>query len=638
MRKFNVVALCIVLLLMFTSNIPIQAGSSTWTESKQVSYSGGQKTVTVLWVDLNNDQVRLEAAFAGDGVGNTAPLKNIVEGVNDADGKGIAGINGTFFNAYADMQPAGTVIEAGEVKHISNTGSVMAITDTNAVRIDPLYAKVLGGTNDQWNWPYSWYAWNINHYYNDPSATMIFTGDYEGPKPAHDFTSIEVKKGLVQKITRGSFHIPADGFIVLTKDQNVIDVFSVGEKAEYRVDYYRNNYTSLNDQSITLDYSKVRTAIGAGPHLVKNGQVVANASSEGFSEDKITQGAAMRSLVGVTADGILGMATVSGVNVVQLGEIAKELGMIEAMNLDGGGSSALYHNGKYISAPGRNISNALVVKELYHPPVSVELNNNPIFFDSEPYNNPTYGRVLVPLRKIAEALGANVGWDPATSSVSIERLGTQMLLKVDSNTVNVNGQNHTMDVPVTLRNNRTYVPVRFVTEFFDGRVEWDGITRTVKLTINDAREILDLAKAYEESGQLEPAIGKYQEVLSLDAKNITAAKRLADIFNRLLEKKEEAIPYYELVYSLDSEDSANINALAWLYYSTYQYDKAIELFEAYSRLNPTSGSGEYGIAQCYASYQMNDIDKAVDYFQYALSKNLNDTQKEYAVTYINKHN
>ncbi len=96
MMKFRVVGLCIVLLLMFTSNSFIQAGSSTWTESKQVSYSGGQKTVTVLWVDLNNDQVRLEAAFAGDGVGNTAPLKNIVEGVNDADGKGIAGINGTF--------------------------------------------------------------------------------------------------------------------------------------------------------------------------------------------------------------------------------------------------------------------------------------------------------------------------------------------------------------------------------------------------------------------------------------------------------------------------------------------------------------------------------------------------------------
>jgi hypothetical protein len=63
MMKFDVVGLCIVLLLMFTSNSPIQAGSSTWTESKQVSYSGVQKTVTVLWVDLNNDQVRLEAAF-----------------------------------------------------------------------------------------------------------------------------------------------------------------------------------------------------------------------------------------------------------------------------------------------------------------------------------------------------------------------------------------------------------------------------------------------------------------------------------------------------------------------------------------------------------------------------------------------
>lgn len=40
----------------------------------------------------------------------------------------------------------------------------------------------------------------------------------------------------------------------------------------------------------------------------------------------------------------------------------KKAGAYQAMNLDGGASSGLYYNGKYLTTPGRKISNALVVK------------------------------------------------------------------------------------------------------------------------------------------------------------------------------------------------------------------------------------------------------------------------------------
>jgi exopolysaccharide biosynthesis protein len=40
----------------------------------------------------------------------------------------------------------------------------------------------------------------------------------------------------------------------------------------------------------------------------------------------------------------------------------KQAGAYQAMNLDGGASSGLYYNGKYLTTPGRQISNAIVVK------------------------------------------------------------------------------------------------------------------------------------------------------------------------------------------------------------------------------------------------------------------------------------
>lgn len=40
----------------------------------------------------------------------------------------------------------------------------------------------------------------------------------------------------------------------------------------------------------------------------------------------------------------------------------KQLGAVDAMNSDGGASSGLYANGKYITAPGRDIAVGLLVK------------------------------------------------------------------------------------------------------------------------------------------------------------------------------------------------------------------------------------------------------------------------------------
>ncbi|WP_415803688.1 phosphodiester glycosidase family protein [Marinicrinis lubricantis] len=109
-----------------------------------------------------------------------------------------------------------------------------------------------------------------------------------------------------------------------------------------------------------LDKGLVESALQAGPRLVRNGKVDTNPTAEGFKDPKVLTNRAARSAVGITAEGKLLIATASSATIKELAEVMVKLGAIEAMNLDGGASSGLYANGKYITTPGRDLSNALV--------------------------------------------------------------------------------------------------------------------------------------------------------------------------------------------------------------------------------------------------------------------------------------
>ncbi|MBN2981031.1 phosphodiester glycosidase family protein [Cohnella algarum] len=107
----------------------------------------------------------------------------------------------------------------------------------------------------------------------------------------------------------------------------------------------------------------VEGALQAGPRLVRDGKVELNVEDEGFKDPKILTGGGARTAIGVTRDHRLVLATVPGATIPQLAEIMRQAGALQAMNLDGGASSGLYYDGKYVTKPGRPIGNALVVSE-----------------------------------------------------------------------------------------------------------------------------------------------------------------------------------------------------------------------------------------------------------------------------------
>lgn len=95
------------------------------------------------------------------------------------------------------------------------------------------------------------------------------------------------------------------------------------------------------------------------------------------------------------------------------------------------------------------------------------------------------GRTLVPVRALTEALGANVQWDPRTNVVTIIKNGTVIELKMNSNKIKINGMESTIDVPAANMNDRIVVPIRFIAENFNQQVEWDEETGSIIIISKD---------------------------------------------------------------------------------------------------------------------------------------------------------
>ena len=113
--------------------------------------------------------------------------------------------------------------------------------------------------------------------------------------------------------------------------------------------------------------------------------------------------------------------------------------------------------------------------------ISILCDGIPVTAEVPPFIDAN-GRTMVPVRFVSEALGANVGWEPATRTVTITKTTTIIILQINSRLITSNGVHTTMDTTAIIKDSRTFVPVRYIAEALGLDVDWDGVTRTVILT------------------------------------------------------------------------------------------------------------------------------------------------------------
>ncbi|MBR1886586.1 MAG: phosphodiester glycosidase family protein [Schwartzia sp.] len=178
-----------------------------------------------------------------------------------------------------------------------------------------------------------------------------------------------VQDGKVTKITQGNSVIPENGYVVSVHG-TAKDVFAkvrVGDKVTL-------------EEDLGADFAGVPVIVGAGPTLVKGGKVHVTSAEEEFPSD-IARGRAPRTGVAVLPNRHALLAVVDGrqessigATLTEFAELFVKYGAKEAVNFDGGGSSAMVVGGALINSPSdgeeRRVGSALAVMPRKNEPAS----------------------------------------------------------------------------------------------------------------------------------------------------------------------------------------------------------------------------------------------------------------------------
>ncbi|ETT30089.1 MULTISPECIES: copper amine oxidase N-terminal domain-containing protein [unclassified Paenibacillus] len=116
------------------------------------------------------------------------------------------------------------------------------------------------------------------------------------------------------------------------------------------------------------------------------------------------------------------------------------------------------------------------------------------FPDAQPFLDKQ-NRVQVPVRFVSEALGAKVGWVPASKTVTVELNGKKLVLVIGNRQFTLDGAKKTMDTAALMKNGRTFVPLKFVSEGLGVGVNWDQRVSTAYISTDGKTPVISSAPA-----------------------------------------------------------------------------------------------------------------------------------------------
>lgn len=332
---------------------PIRGGtkvaSGIWSYNDRIKVGSGYTNTYILRVDPFAEGVRVFPVLANEEICQKESLSSMAKRYN-----AVAGINGAYFTPRGD--PIGTLII------------------NRRLLSSPLYNRSVFGIS------------RANHpiFGNPDFSGMLFAGDQKiridavnQPRgesqlvvftPEYARTTLTTRKGVELVIVKNrvvgiNSHdsiIPPDGVVISAGGMQAVQLSKIrlGETVSFRY-------------NIHAPWDEVMHAVCGGPRLLKNGKVDINCTEEKFSASIVTD-RHPRTAVGVTFDGeILFIvvdgrhATSIGMTLRELAEYFKSLGGCHAINLDGGGSSSMYINGRIVNRPSdgreRPISNGILI-------------------------------------------------------------------------------------------------------------------------------------------------------------------------------------------------------------------------------------------------------------------------------------
>ncbi|WP_245203582.1 copper amine oxidase N-terminal domain-containing protein [Ammoniphilus resinae] len=119
--------------------------------------------------------------------------------------------------------------------------------------------------------------------------------------------------------------------------------------------------------------------------------------------------------------------------------------------------------------------------------LQVVVDGQPVqFLNVSPYLDQQTGRTMVPVRFIAERLGISVQWKEAQNQVVFRAENKEIIVPIKEKYAYVNGNKMALDSPAVIKNQRTMIPLRFISEGFGVDVNWIAESNQVHVTTQKA--------------------------------------------------------------------------------------------------------------------------------------------------------
>ena len=279
-----------------------------------------------------NHRLNLEPAIASTALSSKSKISSIAKRE-----KAIVAINGGYFKPQTGV-PLGTLMIDGKIY----TGPIydrvaMGIFEDSyemaRVKLKATLDTNIGGIKID----------NVNQPRMLSTHTIVYTRDWgkiSPPTPKYG-TQLVINKGKLVGVSENSTEIPKDGFVVIGPIKDLEPIFKA---KKFKLDL-----------KINPEWQNVNHIISGGPYLVKSNEVFVDMTAQKLNA---IGGRNPRTAIGYTKDNNIIMLTADGregssigLTLMELANIMKDLGCVNAMNLDGGGSTVMFVNGKIVNKP-----------------------------------------------------------------------------------------------------------------------------------------------------------------------------------------------------------------------------------------------------------------------------------------------
>lgn len=349
MKLIRKIALALALVLLLT------AAASAATVTATTETIGGATAQVVYITPSATTEIR--ALIANGALGTTAPAETIIAA---ADKPVVAAINGNFYNCWYDRGKPLSVAENNYPRlygaivtdgKMVNSGATVAlgIAQDGSMKI---CRATLKGTVTLGKRLIT--AWGVNAMHNDPQACYVLTEELGvGADIPASSEILIIRDGAVEAVQPGcaGFRVPGGAVaLVLNSGCYVYGSTKAGTKAVY-------SFTVTDGDS---DIASMKNVIGGTGMIVEHGMSAVDDNPNVTAADQDPDSVSVRSFAAITADGRLMLATVTS-SYRSIAQSLIQMGVQDAMTLDGGASSMLYANGKTLYPAGREMASILAV-------------------------------------------------------------------------------------------------------------------------------------------------------------------------------------------------------------------------------------------------------------------------------------